>query len=319
MILHRIVITAGATLAAGALFGSARPAQAATADRYWAYFVASDTSWQYSQRGPATQYPVDGQVQGWRFAVQADGARNVATPRRTPDFASLCATTGPVSGRLRVGVVLDFGTRSDAPADEIPPAGPVTGCVTVPDGATGLAVLDAAAGTAGVRIGTGSDAGLVCGIAGYPKAGCAITVDTRPTQPPASTSHPSTSPSQQPDSGVATPLRPSATGHPSVQQTTTAGPAAVSPDPAASAPSALAGGYAPLGSGPSPAGTPVSGAAASVAGASSPLGSTLTLTGLRAQEKRRSLPASAVIGGVAVVAVAGGTALRLRRGRRSSQ
>src|ERR1700726_3253394 len=71
--------------------------------RYWAYYVAHGTSWQYSQRGPASEYPVDGEVQGWRFAVQVD-AGNGLLPRAAPSFARLCASTPAKAGELRVGV-----------------------------------------------------------------------------------------------------------------------------------------------------------------------------------------------------------------------
>jgi len=115
---------------------TAEPARAATAYRYWAYYVAHRSSWQYATRGPATEYPVDGEVQGWRFAVQIDSG-NGLEPRATPTFATLCASTPPKAGDIRVGVVLDFGLAADAPAHDHPPATVVPGCVSVPSGSTG--------------------------------------------------------------------------------------------------------------------------------------------------------------------------------------
>src|SRR5476651_774577 len=144
-----MTLTRAAALGLAALAGYAAvviavpgQASAATAYRYWAYYVAHGTSWQYSERGPATEYPVDGEVQGWRFAVQVDAA-NGLLPRAAPDFATLCASTPAKAGELRVGVVIDFGLATDAPAHEKPPAEVVPGCVYVQDGATGAAVLQA--------------------------------------------------------------------------------------------------------------------------------------------------------------------------------
>jgi hypothetical protein len=180
MTLTRAAAFGLAALAAGAAVAITVPgdASAVTAYRYWAYYVASprSTSWQYSQRGPASEYPVDGEVQGWRFAVQTDAA-NGLLPRATPDFAQLCKSTPPKAGELRVGVVIDFGLATDAPAHEKPPAGVVPGCVYVRNDQTGTNVLQAAAA---IRIGTGSDAGLVCGIDGYPKTECAVAVTANP-------------------------------------------------------------------------------------------------------------------------------------------
>ena len=194
-----MTLTRAAALGLAALAGYAASvmavpgqASAATAYRYWAYYVAhvtgTNSSWQYSQRGPATEYPLDGEVQGWRFAVQIDAA-NGLLPRAAPDFATLCASTPAKAGEIRVGVVIDFGTASDAPAHEKPPAGVVPGCVSVHDGATGADVLEAAGA---FRIGTGSDAGLVCGIDGYPKTECAVAVAANPA-PPVATPSPTAS------------------------------------------------------------------------------------------------------------------------------
>lgn len=168
---------AGAILVALALVVAvasfSRTANAATAYRYWTYYVSppNAAAWSYSQRGPASEHPQDGEVQGWRFAIQADRSGGL-TPRVAPDFAKLCASQPATAGKVRVGVVLDFGVADDAPAGEHPPANVVTGCVLVADGASGVDVLDAAVGAANVRIGQG----LICGISGYPKSECADVV-----------------------------------------------------------------------------------------------------------------------------------------------
>ena len=82
-------------------------------------------------------------------------------------------------------MVIDFGLATDAPAHEKPPAGVVPGCVYVRDDQTGANVLQDAAAT---RIGTGPDAGLVCGIDGYPKTECAVAVTANPPPPVATPS-----------------------------------------------------------------------------------------------------------------------------------
>ena len=117
-----MTLTRAAALGLAALAGCAAMvfalpahASAATAYRYWGYYIAHGTSWQYSQRGPASEYPADGEVQGWRFAVQADATSGLV-PRAAPDFATLCATTPAKAGELRVGLVVDFGLATDAPS-----------------------------------------------------------------------------------------------------------------------------------------------------------------------------------------------------------
>lgn len=190
-------------VALAGVIGSAAPAHAATAYRYWAYFFGNGSSWQYGNVGPASEHPHDGDVQGWRFAVQADQA--TLTPRVAPNFASVCGSTPAQAGHIRVGLVIDFGTASDAPPGEHPPTQTFAGCVTVAatiNGvpASGFDVLAAAVGRTGVRIG---DTGLVCGIDGYPKSECAPVVQAPASTPsPAQTPHPLLTPS------------PSATAHP---------------------------------------------------------------------------------------------------------
>lgn len=162
--------------------GPVRPARADTAYRYWAFYVAQGGSWQFSQRGPASEYPADGEVQGWRFAIQAEAAHGLP-PRAAADFATLCAATPAAANEIRVGIVLDFGTTADEPAHERPPASVVPGCVRVHAGDSGAAVLEAAAQ---VRIGTGADEGIVCGLDGYPRSECAPAVTTPAAPSPSS-------------------------------------------------------------------------------------------------------------------------------------
>jgi hypothetical protein len=211
----------------------AGPAGAATADRYWAYYLGHGSTWQYSTRGPATEYPVDGEVQGWRFAVQVDGG-NALQPEATPSFSQLCASTSPKVGNIRVGIVLDFGATADAPAHEHPPASVVPGCVSVPTGSTGADVLQAAAS---VRIGTGADVGLVCGIDGYPATECAVAVATKPTAAP---THAPTPTPTQPSTPSPSPVPSAAAASPSAAASASPTPltAAASDEPSTTAPAA---------------------------------------------------------------------------------
>ncbi|MEE1787793.1 SCO2322 family protein [Streptomyces sp. SP17BM10] len=152
--------------------GSAVPAEAASGYRYWSFWKGTDGGWAYQQQGPAVHVPADGSVDGWRFAVSPDGGQNAAQPRGAADFATLCAGTPPQQGRKRVAVVLDFGTADDGASAEQPPE-QRTACATVPANATSAEVLAAAAPP--LRYDTN---GLLCAIAGYPKAGCADQVGT---------------------------------------------------------------------------------------------------------------------------------------------
>jgi hypothetical protein len=259
-------------------------ATAGTAYRYWAYYVAQGGSWHYSQRGPGSEYPVDGEVQGWRFAVQIDAA-NGLLPRAMPDFATICKSMPAKAGELRVGVVIDFGLATDAPAHERPPAEVVPGCVYVQDGATGAAVLQAATA---VRIGTGADAGLVCGIDGYPKTECAVAVTAHSAAPPAA---------------------------PPAPAPTHASPRVVASTTKTSAPSVSASGATPTNSGavasaaPPTAATHASVPVQSFAPASSAAASALSLAALRSSTRHgRGFPATTVAG-IALIVVLGAAAL----------
>ncbi|MCX4749404.1 SCO2322 family protein [Kitasatospora sp. NBC_01287] len=151
-----------------ALLGTlAAAGPAAAADyRYWSFWRGTDSGWSYQQQGPAGYRPADGGVDGWRFALSADGGQNAARPAPAPDFATLCAGTPARTGLKRVGVVLDFGTAADAGSTTAPPA-PRDGCAQVPPDASSAEVLAALAPP--LRYGTD---GMLCAIAGYPAAGC---------------------------------------------------------------------------------------------------------------------------------------------------
>lgn len=147
----------------------AGPAQAA-GYRYWSFWKWSDAAWAYQQQGPAVYVPLDGGVDGWRFAVSPDGGKDAARPTATGDFATICAATPAQSGRKRIAVVLDFGTAADAVSGETPPAAR-TACATVPSAASSAEVLAAVAPP--LRYDSN---GILCAIAGYPTSGCGETV-----------------------------------------------------------------------------------------------------------------------------------------------
>ena len=160
-----LITLISATLAAVAL---AAPAHAA-AYRYWSYWQGDSGTWVAAQTGPGDYAVVDGDVQGWRFAITTD--MPAQAPDNDPDFAALCPdldAAGATSGELRVAVVIDAGFVADAPDGETPPAD-VVSCVTVPEGSTGNQAL-AAAGA------VNEDGGLVCAINGYPADECGAEV-----------------------------------------------------------------------------------------------------------------------------------------------
>jgi len=151
-------------LAAFLLIGSAGQAQAA-GYRYWSFWDRDGDRWVYATQGPSLVRPSDGDVQGFRFAV-SENSDDAAQPRGAADFASVCAKTPAEDGSKRVALVLDFGTASDAPSGENPPA-PRTACARVSPDATTADALAAVAGP--LRYNTNA---LLCGIEGYPKSGC---------------------------------------------------------------------------------------------------------------------------------------------------
>jgi hypothetical protein len=159
--------------------GGAGPAHA-TDYRYWSFWErdGGGSAWTYATQGPSTARPSDGDVQGFRFAVSED-SKDSARPRSAPDFASVCARTPAREGRKRVALVIDFGTASDAPTGERPPA-PRTACARVPEDAT---TADALASVAKpLRYDTNA---LLCAIAGYPEKGCGEPVPDTDASAPA--------------------------------------------------------------------------------------------------------------------------------------
>jgi hypothetical protein len=161
---RRVLVLAALALAMPIGMASA---QEQDAYRYWSYWWGgADSTWSYAESGPADRTVTDGDVEGWRFVTTAE-AVPTEQPGLQPDFAALCPDGEPIPGQVRVGVVIDFGSGQDVPQGDAIPEGenPQGQCVTVPQGSTAEQVLAAAAD---VR----SEQGAVCGIAGYPAAGC---------------------------------------------------------------------------------------------------------------------------------------------------
>lgn len=157
-------------LVAGLLLAALLPAAAANAAayRFWGYYQLQGDTWSFATKGPDQTKPADGSVEGWRYAV-ADTA-TPRLPRATVTFDDLCADTKAETGKKRVGVVIDYGRAADSEDGATPPK-PVGDCVVVDTAATGSEVLAAAADA---RV----EKGLVCGIGGYPAAGCGGEVKT---------------------------------------------------------------------------------------------------------------------------------------------
>ncbi|MES5821463.1 SCO2322 family protein [Streptomyces sp. RG80] len=146
------------------LTGAAQGAQAA-GYRYWSFWDRTGDTWTYATQGPATVVPSDGDVQGFRFAVSEDSS-DATKPRGTASFTAICAKTPAEEGRKRVALVIDFGTATDAPSGESPPAAR-TACAVVARDATSAEALASVAKP--LRYGTNA---LLCAIDGYPQTGC---------------------------------------------------------------------------------------------------------------------------------------------------
>ena len=166
-----------------ALISLPTTSQAAKGYRYWGYFQApaGATSWTAAMTGPSVEVK-DGDVEGWAFVFSSNDIPAVS-PMMEPDFATLCEGTAETSGKVRVGLVVDFGAANIAPAGETPKEF-FSDCIVVPQGSVGLDVLKAAMD---VRAG---DSGLICGLAGYPAKECGVEIDAPAAEEAVTTSAP---------------------------------------------------------------------------------------------------------------------------------
>ena len=165
-------------LAGVVVVSTAAPAQASTY-RYWTYWWGTDTGkphtgWKFAPQGPAFHGLGDQWVLGWRFSTTTTVGG--AQPRQSPSYAALCPGTSPVAGSVRIALVLDYGTASDAPPGQKPPtsASVRLECLVIPmsPAPTGLTVLRAAKGGVSVR----DENGLICALDGYPVGECAPVI-----------------------------------------------------------------------------------------------------------------------------------------------
>lgn len=156
---------------------------AATGYRYWGYFQAQGgaTSWTAAMTGPSVEVK-DGDVEGWTFVFSNNDIPAIA-PMMDPDFATLCDGIPETAGKVRVGLVVDFGDANIAPSGETPMEF-FSDCVVVPTGSVGLDVLKSALD---VRAG---ESGLICGIAGYPAQECGAEIEAPTAQEAVTTSAP---------------------------------------------------------------------------------------------------------------------------------
>lgn len=145
-------------------------ASAETGYRYWGYFqaAAGESLWTAAMTGPSVEVK-DGAVEGWTFTASSSDIP-ATSPMMDPDFASLCGEVSEVAGKIRVGLVVDFGSGGIAPTGETPREF-FSDCVVVPQGSVGLDVLES---VLEVR---SAESGLICGIAGYPAEECGAEID----------------------------------------------------------------------------------------------------------------------------------------------
>ena len=140
-----------------------------TAYAYWSFWTGGSTgSWTYSQQPATAIIPADASSVGWRYGVGQTPLLS-EPPRIAPDFAAICGSTGSVSDRKRIALVMDPGTPAEAPSGAIPPA-PLAICASVPVSYNGLQTVTS---VTSMRLGPG---GMVCAIGGYPPSGCGAPV-----------------------------------------------------------------------------------------------------------------------------------------------
>ena len=149
---------------------TAQSAQADKGYRYWGYFqaAAGASNWTAAMTGPTTTLK-DGDVEGWTFTASRNDIP-ATEPMAPPEFAALCDGIAEVAGKIRVGIVVDFGGAEIAPAGETPKE-VITDCAVVPAKSNGLAVLESVAKVRADKSGT------ICGIGGYPATECGVEID----------------------------------------------------------------------------------------------------------------------------------------------
>ncbi len=146
---------------------------------YWGFYQwdRAKHAWQFSPVGAndkQTATATTGAVYGFRWALVVKTPR---PPRAPGDFAAICGGTKAPAGKKRIAFVIDFGTATDSPSSQRPPA-PRGVCAVVPSSATAQQALDTVA-----SLRTNSSA-LICGIDGYPSSGCGQKIANATPPPP---------------------------------------------------------------------------------------------------------------------------------------
>ncbi len=198
-------LAALAITAAAVLVGA--PGAQSASYRYWSYFLTSDGSWSYANRGPAFHVPADGSVEGWRFGISSGTSGTGLLPRSEPDFERICAQTPAQDERKRVALIVDPGVIEHAPEGDTP-GEPWAMCVSAEPRASGFDVLRAATTIRTQR-------GLICALTDYPTRECTVALQqpapepnapsTAPKPRPENTSSPRPAPSRRPAQPSATP------------------------------------------------------------------------------------------------------------------
>jgi hypothetical protein len=148
-------------------------AQAAdTGWRYWGYFQAAPgaTAWTPAMTGPTVDV-ADGAVEGWAFTFSSDAIPDAKAPKVAPSFSAICGKTKAVTGKKRVGVMIDFGSALLRPRGELTPR-LIQRCVIADKDALGIDVLGQ---VAKVRA---QGSGFICGLNGYPAKECGVEIKT---------------------------------------------------------------------------------------------------------------------------------------------
>lgn len=148
----------------------AAPAQAADEGyRYWGVYELKDGKWKYATEGPSTAKIADRGVYGFRFATTT-GTQSRPPRDAAVTFDRLCGDEKAEGGNAVVAIVLDYGRPADSASGSDNPPAPRAKCVQARPGSTLLAALKRAGD---VRT---DPKGMVCGVDGYPAAGCADPV-----------------------------------------------------------------------------------------------------------------------------------------------
>ena len=126
--------------------------------------------WTTAITGPTVDI-ADGSVEGWAFTFSGSSTPDASSPSVLPDFQTLCGKTRAVSGKKRIGIVVDFGPSYLAPTGE-KTLKTVKRCIVIDKKAQGIDVLGRV-----VRV-RANKSGLICGLAGYPRKECGIEIPT---------------------------------------------------------------------------------------------------------------------------------------------